>query len=486
MSDGGVEMDAIARTHRPPAAEHPLADLADALLDGTGMDWADFESSLDESDRPQHDGCRSAAPWLPSSDAAGLEETPPAADAFADRTRPETWGSLRLIDRLGQGAFGDVYRAWDQNLDRVVALKLMPATNAAVEPAASFVREGRLLARVRHPNVVTIFGAEHLGDMAGLWMEFVHGRTLGELLDSRGTFSAAEATEICLDLCGALSAVHSAGLLHGDVKPHNVMRSEDGRMVLMDFGSGCELGDPSARSGTPLYLAPEIFREEPATIRADIYSLGVLLFHLVTGEYPVTGESLSELRRAHQTGSRRAVTSLRPDLHPTLARVIERAIDPVPERRYPDADALAADVRVRNADAVAADWRAVQRRPGWSAGLEGVEPSRPVRRARYSLEWMESHLPLFEGDNIAGRDRGLQVPLDATSVSRQHCLIRVAGAQVTIEDLGSKNGTYVRDERVTNAVAVTAGERIRLGSLVLTLRLNDEVPTATHTTSRDR
>jgi serine/threonine-protein kinase len=454
------------------------------LLAGTAMAWADFESFLLDPERSEFPGCRIPAPWLTDRGAADLDQTPPAADAFADRPKPETWGTLRLIDRLAQGAFGDVYRAWDPNLDRVVALKLIPAINPAVEPAASFVQEGRLLARVRHPNVVTIFGAEHFGDMAGLWMEFVHGRTLEEILASRGVFSAAEATEICLDLCGALSAVHAAGLLHGDVKPHNVMRSEDGRTVLMDFGSGSELGDPAARSGTPLYLAPEIFRDEPATIQADIYSLGVLLFHLVTGEYPITGDSLQGLRDAHRTRNRRAVTDLRPDLHPTLARVIERALDPVADRRYPSADAMAADLRVRNADAVAADWRAVQRRPGWSGGVEAVESSRPVRRARYSLEWMESHLPLFEGDNIAGRDRGLHVPLDASSVSRQHCLIRVSGAQVTVEDLGSKNGTYVRDVRITGAVPLTAGERIRLGSLVLTLHVNDEAPTATHTATR--
>jgi serine/threonine-protein kinase len=457
-----------------------------AFLAGTANAWADFESLLNESAPIRFESGKMGAPWLSGTDSAALDETPPAADAFADRPKPETWGALRLIDRLAQGAFGDVYRAWDQNLDRVVALKLIPAASAAAEPAASFVQEGRLLARVRHPNVVTVFGADHLGDMAGLWMEFVHGRTLEEILASRGVFSAAEATEICLDLCGALSAVHAAGLLHGDLKPHNVMRSEDGRTVLMDFGSGSELGDPSARSGTPLYVAPEIFRDEPATIQSDIYSLGVLLFHLVTGEYPIAGDSLTGLRHAHETGTRREVTSFRPDLHPTLARVIERAIDPSAERRYPNADALAVDLRVRNADAIAADWRAVQRRPGWSEGVEGVEPARPLRRARYSLEWMERHYPLFEGDNIAGRDRGLHVPLEATSVSRQHCLIRVSGPQVTIEDLGSKNGTFVRDERITAAVPVSAGEWMRLGSLVLTLELNDEEPPDTHTSSVDR
>jgi serine/threonine-protein kinase len=450
-------------------------------LDGTAFDWNHLEAFLLEPDLPADGAPRRPAPWLPSSGSADLDCTPPLADAFAHQTRPETWGPLRLLERLGQGAFGDVYRAWDQLLDREVALKLLPPDPAGSESAASFVREGRLLARVRHPSVVTVFGAEQIGDTAGLWMEFVHGRTLEELLDSRGPFSAAEATEICLDLCGALSAVHAAGLLHGDIKTHNVMRSDDGRTVLMDFGSGCEVGDPASRSGTPLYLAPEIFRDEPTSVPSDLYSLGVLLFHLVTGEYPVTGDSLRGLRGAHETGTRRAATFYRPDLHPTLARVIERATDPVAARRYADADALAADLRVRNADAVAADWRAVQRRPGWAAGVDGAEPFRPVRRASYSLEWLDKHLPLFEGDNLAGRDRGLHVPLDAASVSRQHCLIRVVDGLVTIEDLGSKNGTYVRDERITSPMPLIAGERIRLGSLVLTLRVNDDVPTVTHT-----
>src|SRR4029453_16330588 len=117
---------------------------------------------------------------------------------------PVLWGPLRLIDNIGRGAFGQVYRAWDTRLDREVALKLLPAGPSSRDRAASaIIHEGRLLARVRHPNVVTIYGAEQIDDQIGLWMEFVRGRTLEQMLDQRKVISAGEATGIGLELCRA-------------------------------------------------------------------------------------------------------------------------------------------------------------------------------------------------------------------------------------------------------------------------------------------
>ena len=263
------------------------------------------------------------------------------------RTRLCIWGHLRLVERIGRGAFGEVYRAWDTRLDREVALKLLPAGPSSGDRAASaIIHEGRLLARVRHPNVVTIYGAEQIADQIGLWMEFVRGHTLEQILDQRKVVSAAEAVGIGLELCRAMSAVHGAGLLHRDIKTHNVMRAEDGRIVLMDFGTGRDLEDDAASdlAGTPLYLAPEVLQGQRATVRSDIYSLGVLLYHLVTGSYPVHARTLREVRRAHERGERTAVQTARRDVPPKLARVIERAIDPRPERRYESADALGADL----------------------------------------------------------------------------------------------------------------------------------------------
>ena len=172
-----------------------------------------------------------------------------------------TWGTFRLLEKVGEGAYGEVYRAWDTRLDREVALKLLPpGFGDEAAPATSIIEEGRLLARVRHPNVVTIYGAERIDNRIGLWMEFVKGRTLEQILEQGTVLNPSETVAIGLELCRAVSAVHGAGLLHRDIKAHNVMRSEDGRIALMDFGTGRKLDDDASLdlAGTPLYLAPEV------------------------------------------------------------------------------------------------------------------------------------------------------------------------------------------------------------------------------------
>ena len=327
-----------------PPGERLIDDLADAILDGSPIDWAAAESSSDGTAQLLVGQLRVLAavadlhrryPPAPSprSQIPPFRVQPKGADA------PVMWSHLRLVERIGRGAFGEVYRAWDTRLDREVALKLLRAS--------AIIHEGRLLARVRHPNVVTIYGAEQLADRIGLWMEFVRGQTLEQILDDRQVVSAKEAVDITLELCGAITAVHGAGLLHRDIKAHNVMRAEDGRIVLMDFGTGRELIDDASSdlAGTPLYLAPEVLQGQRATVRSDIYSLGVLLYRLVVGSYPVQARTVREVRRAHERGERTAVQTARPDVPPKLARVIERAIDPFPERRYQSADAVAADLK---------------------------------------------------------------------------------------------------------------------------------------------
>jgi serine/threonine-protein kinase len=124
---------------------------------------------------------------------------------------------------------------------------------------SSVLDEGRLLARVRHPGVVTIHGAEQIGERIGLWMEYVPGRTLEDLLQAGEPFSSADVIRIGRALSDAVAAVHAAGLLHRDIKAHNVIRAEDGRLMLMDFGTGLEAAAAGSElAGTPLYLAPEL------------------------------------------------------------------------------------------------------------------------------------------------------------------------------------------------------------------------------------
>jgi Tol biopolymer transport system component len=314
-------------------ADEPLLNVAAALADGKPLDWESAAQSI------TNDEDRRLLAELQF--IAGVTR-PPCHDS--SDLPVDTWGPLKIIEHIGRGTFGDVYRAWDSRLDREVALKILrrKERNDATH-ASTVIEEGRLLARVRHPNVVTVYGAERVNGRVGVWMEFVHGKSLEEELRDHGPFDVDRVIKIALDLSGALSTVHRAGLIHGDVKAQNVLCDREGRFVLTDFGAGIELnerpdGAACELAGTPLCIAPEVLVGQPASPRTDLYSLGVLLYHLLTGTYPVCGRSLKEVREAHADGTRVPLHQARPDLRQDLVRVIDRALDPDPRVRYESVD----------------------------------------------------------------------------------------------------------------------------------------------------
>jgi serine/threonine protein kinase/tetratricopeptide (TPR) repeat protein len=282
---------------------------------------------------------------LPDETPAGMGRVvgriEPRGASSGDVSEPPTWGPFQLRARIGTGASADVYRAYEPQLDREVAIKLFRAGYAQrPEGASRVLREGRALARIRHEHVVHVYGADEHDGRPGVWMELVSGRTLETELQQRGTWSAREAASAGQDLCQALAAVHRAGLVHGDVKAHNVMREEGGRLLLMDLGSGTERdADPATlhRAGTPLYLAPEVLAGGAPTPASDIYSLGVLLYHLVSGRYPVMAGSMDELRARHARGDTMRLRDVRPDLDAGFVRIVERALAPSPADRYQSA-----------------------------------------------------------------------------------------------------------------------------------------------------
>jgi len=333
-----------------------LVTLAEAVADGEPADWdAAVASAADDTERELvgHFRAISAIGQLYSTfttieTLTSLDSLPSSLTSLTvkpSNLELRSWGSLRLVEKIGRGRFGDVFRAWEPTLQREVALKLLRRRDQA--PRADddlVVEEGRLMARVRHPNVVTIYGAQRIGGRTGLWMELVEGRTLEAELSERGPLPAEDIAAIGIDLSRALAAVHGAGLVHRDVKAQNVLREDTGRTVLGDFGTGREFDDGEATgssvAGTPAYLAPEIFNRVHASPRTDIYSLGALLFRLATGRYPVQGRTIRELREAHASGDRTPVRVLRPDLPRKLGDAIDRALDPLPSRRFDSAASM--------------------------------------------------------------------------------------------------------------------------------------------------
>ena len=269
---------------------------------------------------------------------------PSAGERPAELYAGDVWSHLTLREVIGRGAYGVVYRAWDPQLDREVALKLI-SESAQRDQAMIVVDEGRLLAKVRHRGVVTVFGAARAAGFAGLWMELIQGATFEEIIQQQGRFSAREAALFGAEVCEALAAVHSAGLLHRDVKAQNVMRDCSGRVVLMDFGTGRvrELPDEAAvadLAGTPLYMAPELFSGGAAATQTDVYSVGVLLFRLVTGGFPLPARSLAEVRLGHEQNRAKRLRDERSDLPSAFVSIVERALSRDPARRYASAGEL--------------------------------------------------------------------------------------------------------------------------------------------------
>jgi serine/threonine protein kinase/tetratricopeptide (TPR) repeat protein len=321
-----------------------MEDLAGAVADGRAVDLDGVAGGFTDPDLSE-----TAANLRAIASIGRALSTVVIDDRSPDRPTPlpagSMWGTLRVLERVGSGRFGDVYRAWDPALDREVALKII-ASPPHEDPGALVVDEGRLMARVHHPNVIAIFGAQRIGDVTGLWMEFVRGESLAAEFAARGPFGGADLAEVGLALCGALQAVHDAGLVHRDVKAQNVLRDSQGRIVLGDFGTGRDLdagvSGRRALAGTPAYVAPELFEGARPSPQTDLYSLGVLLFYLATGTFPASGHSLAAIRNAHDRGVRGDVRRMRPDLPDALQRAIDRALAADPESRFPDARSMAA------------------------------------------------------------------------------------------------------------------------------------------------
>lgn len=285
------------------------------LLDGRPIDWEALERDTPADARGRLHAFRAVAEI-----ASGARNQ--------RRTTTERWGPFELIEPIGHGTCGEVWRAHDPHLDRDVALKLLPAEDAL--DSDEVLHEGRLLARVRHPNVATIYNVTRVDDEIGVVMEFIPGDDLHDLVRQHGALDGAEVMTIGIQIARALEAVHRAGVLHRDVKASNVKRTADGRAILLDFGSSRELLShataPVEEAGTPLYLAPEVLAGQPASVQSDLYSLGVLLYYLATARYPIEARTLDELKAGYAASAPGGAVNTVEHLPGPLAEFLKAAL----------------------------------------------------------------------------------------------------------------------------------------------------------------
>ena len=320
------------------------------------------------------------------------------------------FGNLQVLEPLGSGAQGEVWRAYDPLLDLQVALKLRKVDSDTL--SHQFLDEARRLARVRQANIVSVYGAAVHDGRAGLWTELVRGSPLADLLAAHGPFPAEEVRGIGLDLCHALAAVHRHGVVHGDVKAENVMREVSGRIVLMDFGAAREFehADASVVSGTLRYLAPEVLRGAAPSPASDLYALGVLLFHLLSDAYPYAASDLDGLLAAQERNQRVRLAGVKTGVAAELARVIEQAIDPNPTRRHASALAFAAALAPRPVRNASKSWGLVAAVAAVAAMLAGIVAWRGSTggwQAQAEFQRIGAHgaAALADGASIAMGDR---------------------------------------------------------------------------------
>src|SRR5712664_4005471 len=268
---------------------------------------------------------------------------------------PERVGPYRVLSKVGEGGMGVVYKAEDQRLKRVVALKVIREFDSAPS-RRRFWQEARAAAQVAHPNACRIYDvAEEQGRLV-LVMEFIEGESLAQRLE-HGSLPAQEAGQIALALLSALEAFHNSGIVHRDLKPGNIVLSNGGTKLL-DFGIAkhvrvnaaeetlTTLADatlPGVFLGTPRYASPEQFRGRPVDARSDVFSMGAILFEMLTGQPPFPGESFGEIAHAVLHGSPPALSG-----SPAIAamgRIVHRALARELQDRYPTAEAMAQEVR---------------------------------------------------------------------------------------------------------------------------------------------
>jgi eukaryotic-like serine/threonine-protein kinase len=276
----------------------------------------------------------------------------PSGTVFAER--------YRVIELIGSGGMGEVYRGYDHVLERDVAIKVL--AEQAVEANRRFLAEAQAMARLNHPNIVAVYDVGVDGGASYIIMEYVPGTTIREL--ERRTYTIDRAVELIVQVLNALRFAHANEVIHRDIKPGNVIIGRDGVVKMTDFGLARRMSDVGNLSqsseivGTIAYLPPERFMGKTGDRSSDLYSVGVLLYELLTGALPFSesSEDLVSTMIAHVNEVPRPPRAVNPRVPVELDRIVSRLLESEPKRRFDDAAALIAALEAARASGNAQAW----------------------------------------------------------------------------------------------------------------------------------
>jgi len=270
--------------------------------------------------------------------------------SFVPLTEGTVVGHYKIIKKIGAGGMGEVYLAEDTKLNRPVALKFLPAHLVSDEDAkARFTREARATAALKHPNIVTIHEVDEFNDRPYFAMEHIEGRSLRDIIKDED-LSIEQILELGIQLCEGLQEAHQSGIVHRDIKPSNIILDKKGRPKLADFGLAAVTGTTKlTKTGSTLgtigYMSPEQIQGKKVDLRSDLFSCGVVLYELITGQRPFKGDNEAAINQAIVTGTPEPLARYKADVPDELQQVVDRALDKDVETRYPTAAAMLADLR---------------------------------------------------------------------------------------------------------------------------------------------
>jgi serine/threonine protein kinase len=327
--------------------DRPRDDREDDVRKEMARDDSDPGRTIESPDAKQPREPDAGTPLDPQANTQTFafenKHTPakPGSHEDEDEIEYKTLGKYRIVERLGSGGMGVVYKAYDDGLRRWVAIKTLNRVLSGTDIARRrFIREARAAAAVRHPNVVTIHAVEEENGVPFIVMEYIEGRTLRDLRRSAGTLTPMHILGISVQVAAGLAAAHVQGVIHRDVKPGNIMLEGEDRVILTDFGlaraavDNVELTSSALPLGTPAYMSPEQVNGSTVDGRSDLFSFGCVLYAMFVGHSPFQGQNALEVARKVTDLVPRPLLEVDPRTPPFLSEIVERLLEKNPAKRF--------------------------------------------------------------------------------------------------------------------------------------------------------